>query len=63
MKEKAALLAITHYDDTRTQTGLLDYHLYCLEHGFDLPVSRLDAREKDQVKQTVLRLLEIIKSK
>ncbi|MGR8934227.1 MAG: GTP-binding protein [Gammaproteobacteria bacterium] len=52
-----AVIAVTHYDDTHTRTGLIDYHRYCINQGFTLPVMRLDAREKNDVEKVLRRLL------
>jgi signal recognition particle receptor subunit beta len=52
-----SVIAITHYDDLRTQTTLLDYHRYILENGFSCPVMRLDARQKPEVENVFLKLL------
>ncbi len=52
-----AILAITHCDDIRTTTNIIDYHVYAMKNGFDIPVMRLDARVKSQVNNVILRLL------
>ena len=57
LKTNPAIIAVTHYDDIRTDTGLIDYHQYCIKYGFSLPIMRLDAREKHQVFQMVSKLL------
>ncbi|MEC4748237.1 ATP/GTP-binding protein [Methylomicrobium sp. Wu6] len=57
LKDKPAVIGVTHYDDTRTDTGLIDYHNYCISKNFNIPVMRLDAREKDHVERTMRRLL------
>lgn len=57
LKKHAAVICVTHYDDTRTHTGLIDYHRYCIEQGFRIPVMRLDAREKQQVEKVLRHLL------
>ncbi|MEE9344911.1 MAG: ATP/GTP-binding protein [Methylococcales bacterium] len=57
LKKHPAILAITHCDDIRTTTSLIDYHIYAMENGFEIPVMRLDAREKSQVKAVILKLL------
>jgi signal recognition particle receptor subunit beta len=57
LKEHAAVIGVTHYDDTRTHTGLIDYHRYCIERGFRIPVMRLDARETRQVEKVLRHLL------
>jgi len=62
LKKNPGLIAVTHYDDSRTRTGLIDYHRYAMERGFNCGVMRLDAREKEEVKKVVLKLLiEIIR--
>lgn len=59
-----SIIAITHYDDNNTNTLLIEYHQYILEHGFNCPVMRLDAREKNQVLRVVEKLvLEIQRRK
>ena len=64
MKDNPAIIGITHYDDLRTRTSLLDYHGYTIEQGFSCPVMRLDARDKNDVRRTIKRLLiEILSSK
>lgn len=60
LKDKPAIIAVTHYDDTRTSTGLIDYHMYCIGQGFSIPVMRLDAREKFDVEKVIKRLLSVI---
>lgn len=62
LKENPGLVAVTHYDDTRTRTGLIDYHSYAIEKGFSIPVMKVDAREAKDVKNVLMKLLiEIIK--
>jgi signal recognition particle receptor subunit beta len=64
LQSNPAVIGVTHYDDTRTRTGLIDYHNYCITQGFTIPVMRLDAREKVDVEKTIKRLLlEINKEK
>lgn len=64
MLNNPVLIGITHYDDLRTQTGLLDFHRYTIDQGFSCPIVRLDAREKKDVARTIKRLLhEIFKEK
>ncbi|MGR8933886.1 MAG: GTP-binding protein [Gammaproteobacteria bacterium] len=53
----AAVICVTHYDDTRTRTGLIDYHNYCISQKFNLPILRLDARNKEHVEKALKRLL------
>ena len=57
LKKNPALIAVTHYDDLQTGTGLIDYHHYCAKYGFRLPVMRIDAREKNQVSHGLSKLL------
>lgn len=57
LRTNPAIIAVTHYDDIQTDTGLIDYHQYCKKYGFNLPIIRLDAREKHQVSQGVSKLL------
>lgn len=57
LKNSPALISVTHYDDTCTRTGLIDYHSYCISQGFSLPIMRLDARDKHQVEKMLGRLL------
>ncbi len=62
IKENPTIVAVTHFDDTRTRTGLIDYHSYAIEKGFSVSVMRLDARVPSEVKNTIMKLLiEIIK--
>jgi signal recognition particle receptor subunit beta len=60
LKKQPALIAVTHYDDTRTRTGLIDYHEYCRSQGFAIPVMRLDARCKEEVEKSLGRLVAVI---
>lgn len=55
-----ALICVTHYDDNRTNTGLLDFHQYIIEHGFDIPVMRIDARKKYLVQLALEKLMREI---
>jgi signal recognition particle receptor subunit beta len=57
LKNNPALIAVTHYDDTCTCTGLIDYHQYCIAQGFSIPVLRVDARKKEEIERTLQRLL------
>ncbi|MGZ4980497.1 MAG: GTP-binding protein [Methylobacter sp.] len=62
LKENPGIIAVTHFDDTRTRTGLIDYHNYAYQHGFSIPVMRVDAREKEEVSKMILKLLiEVIR--
>ncbi len=62
LKENPGLLAVTHFDDTRTRTGLLDYHTYAIEKGFSIPVMKVDARVASDVRNVLTKLLiEIIR--
>lgn len=60
LKNHPAVIAVTHYDDTTTDTGLVDYHKYCIDKNFDIPVLCLDARKKYQVKKIILYLVNIV---
>jgi small GTP-binding protein len=60
LRKYPGIIAITHYDDLRTSTTLLDYHRYILEHGFTCPVMRLDARKKPEIESLLLKLLSQI---
>lgn len=61
LKKNPGIIAVTHYDDSRTRTGLIDYHAYAMARGFNCGVMRVDAREKEEVKKVILKLLiEII---
>lgn len=60
LREHSAIIAVTHYDDLRTRTTLLDYHRYLLEQGFTCPVMRVDARKKTEVEKLLLNLLSQI---
>ena len=53
----AGIIGITHFDDLRTRTSLIDYHHYIREHGFTCPVMKLDARDKNQVETLLKHLL------
>jgi hypothetical protein len=57
LKSTPAIIAVTHYDDNNTNTLLIEYHQYVLQHGFKCPVMRLDAREKDEVLRLVEKLV------
>ncbi|MFZ2727646.1 MAG: ATP/GTP-binding protein [Methylococcaceae bacterium] len=57
LQSHPALIAVTHYDDNNTDTHLVEYHQYAKEHGFHIPVMRVDAREKEQVKQLIQKLM------
>lgn len=57
LHKNPGIIAITHFDDLRTRTSLLDYHCYIQEHGFTCPVMRVDARNKAQVENLLLKLL------
>lgn len=62
LKNNPGIIAVTHFDDTRTHTGLIDYHSYAIQHGFSLPVMRLDARMPREVNNMIMKLLiEIIR--
>lgn len=62
LNENPGLVAVTHFDDTRTRTGLLDYHSYAIEKGFSIPVMKVDARVATDVRNVLTKLLiEIIK--
>jgi signal recognition particle receptor subunit beta len=60
LRKHSGIIAVTHYDDLRTRTTLLDYHRYILEHGFSCPVMRVDARKKTEVEKLLLTLLSQI---
>lgn len=60
LHKHSGIIAITHYDDLRTRTTLLDYHRYIMEHGFTCPVMRVDARKKSEVEKLLLNLLSQI---
>lgn len=62
LKINPAIIAVTHYDDFNTDTHLIDYHQYVMQHGFDCTVMSLDARNKEQLRKVILKLLiEIIR--
>lgn len=62
LKDNPGLVAVTHFDDTRTRTGLLDYHQYAIEKGFSIPVMKVDARVPSDVRNVIMKLLiELIK--
>jgi signal recognition particle receptor subunit beta len=60
LRTHPAVIAITHYDDLRTCTSLLDYHRYILDHGFTCPVMRVDARKKPEIERLLLNLLSLV---
>lgn len=57
LKKYPSIVAVTHYDDNRTHTTLIEYHQYVIQHGFDCSIMRVDAREKDEVLRVVEKLL------
>lgn len=57
LRKHSGVIGITHFDDLRTRTSLLDYHQYINQHGFTCPVMKLDAREKTQVETLLKQLL------
>jgi uncharacterized protein len=57
LKNNPGIIAITHFDDNDTRTSLLDYHSYIIEHGFTCPVMILDARQSNEMKKVLMRLL------
>jgi signal recognition particle receptor subunit beta len=57
LKKNPAIIGITHFDDLKTQTSLLDYHFYTIQNQLPCPVMRLDARKKNDVEKTIKRLL------
>lgn len=64
LKTKPAIIVVTHYDDNNTDTYLVEYHKYAMQHGFRCPVVRIDARVADQVKSVVEKLVtEILRRK
>ena len=62
LKKHPAVIGVTHYDDLNTETGLIEYHQYCKQYGFTVPVMRVDAREKQEVSAALSKLLIKIKS-
>lgn len=63
LKQKSGIIGITHFEDLRTRTSLLDYHNYIRHHGFTCPVLKLDAREKTEVNFLLERLLLLMDNK
>lgn len=63
LKNHPAIIAITHNDDTDTQTCLIEYHKYLMERDISCPVMRLDARDKRQVIGAVEKLCDEILSR
>jgi len=61
LKKNPGIIAVTHYDDTNAKTHLIDYHRHVREHGFDCAIMCLDAREENQVKKVIMKLLIEIK--
>ncbi|MFA5983083.1 MAG: ATP/GTP-binding protein [Methylococcaceae bacterium] len=62
LEKNPAVIAVTHFDDARTRTGLIDYHAYAMQHGFTIPVMRVDARQKREMTNLIMKLLiEIIR--
>jgi signal recognition particle receptor subunit beta len=56
-QKKPAIIVITHYDDNRTDTTLLDYHCYVKNRGFSMPIMTIDARNPALVTKALQRLL------
>ena len=63
LSKNSGIIGITHFDDLRTRTSLLDYHRYVREQGFTCPVMKLDARNKTEVATLLQQLLLQIKNK
>ena len=64
LKKHPAIIGVTHFDDMRTRTSLVEYHQYTIQQGFHFPVIKLDARKKNEVENLMMRLLiEIIQNK
>ncbi|NOQ62880.1 MAG: GTP-binding protein [Methyloprofundus sp.] len=63
LKKHPAIIGVTHYDDLNTDTGLIEYHQYCKQYGFTVPVMRVDAREKKEVSAAVSKLLVSVNSR
>ena len=61
LSEHSGIIGITHFDDLRTRTSLLDYHRYVREQGFTCPIMKLDARNKNEVEMLLQHLLSQIK--
>ncbi len=57
LTKNPAIVAITHYDDSNTNTSLTDYHQHVRGQGFGCPVTHLDAREKKDVLRVVNQLV------
>ena len=57
LKKNPGIIAVTHYDDANAKTHLIDYHRHVREHGFDCAIMCLDAREENQVKKVIMKLL------
>jgi len=57
LETKPAIIAVTHVDDINANTNLIDYHRFAKKKGFSCPVMPLDAREKDQVINVIMKLL------
>jgi uncharacterized protein len=57
LEKKPAIIAVTHIDDINARTNLIDYHHFARKKGFACPVMPLDAREKDQVINVIMKLL------
>lgn len=62
LKKHFGVIAITHFDDNNTRTNLIEYHAYVKQHGFNCPLMILDAREENQVKKVLARLLRVANS-
>lgn len=60
LKNHPVIVAITHYDDNRTHTNLIEYHEHLMKQGVSYPIMRLDAREKNQVRRVIKKLYEEI---
>jgi signal recognition particle receptor subunit beta len=57
LETKPAIVAITHYDDVNAKANLMDYQQHIKKRGLSCPVMPLDAREKDQIINVIMKLL------
>ena len=57
LEKKPAIIAITHYDDRNAKHHLMDYLQHVRKKGFSCPIMPLDAREKEQIINVIMKLL------
>lgn len=57
LEKKPAIIAVTHYDDANAKTALMDYLQHVRKNGLPCAVMPLDARNKEQVINVIMKLL------